>query len=173
MELEPVVALVDAVVEALVAAAQHEHVVLLGQPARTPVVEGLSGGSEQNLGHRPAVVPIEQVVDRREDRLGLDDHARSAAVGTIVDGPVFVVGVGAIVHQFDRETTPSPGNAHDALVEEGLEKPWEEGQDVDVHCTGFRVWWAEPPRVTISCQGLRAVGYGRRVHGLKPLGETG
>ena len=88
----------DPLVDALVTAARERQPRLGGEVARHGLGERHTGWGGDEQARRGGVGRGgDEGVERLAPRLGAHDHARSPAIGRVVDGPVSVVGVFAQV----------------------------------------------------------------------------
>jgi hypothetical protein len=129
--------LANALIDALVAAADEDDAVECGEAAGCGLGKALSLGGEQNDGlfggvaggFRCEVEGFEGFVDG----LGLEDHALAAAKRAVVDGAVAVVGEGPEVVGMGAGDPGTKGSRDDAKVEWAAEKIGEYGEDVEAH----------------------------------------
>ena len=68
-----------------------------------------------------------------EQRLGLEHHAGTAAVGIVVHGMMTVAGVVTEVVQIDAEQAALHGTTQNAVLQRPLEHLGKEREDVDSH----------------------------------------
>src|SRR5216683_482057 len=118
----------DPLIDALIASADQVEVIVAGKLAYQPLVEQFALRREQDhwpfAGARP---------HRFEDRLRLQHHPGTAAIGDIVDLPVAVVGVFAqVMDAQGYEPGGEPPSSH-AAVQRTREHLGKEGQDLDDH----------------------------------------
>src|SRR5262245_45882370 len=130
-DLVPRERVAQALVEALVAAAQEEQALLTGEDPGRGLAEGRAVRGQQDLlvGAVLALAPLDAV----RDRFGLQHHARAAAVGPVVYRAVAVAGE---IPEIDRPDPDAPlplGLTQDARSQVRLERLGEEGEEGDLH----------------------------------------
>ena len=79
---------------------------------------------------------ISELLDYREERLRLHYHALAAAVGFIVDLPVFIVRIVAKVVDAQGEQAVLLRAPHDTLAQWAAAHFWKDRDDVDEHLSG-------------------------------------
>ncbi len=128
---------VDALVDALVAAAEQDDALGGGELVGDGLGIGASlGGEEDDGGFGAAALGAWgelQGVEGVEDGAGLEDHAFATAEGAVVDGAVAVVGEGSEVVQVDAGGTGGEGSGEDAVAQEAFEEAGKDGEDVEAH----------------------------------------
>src|SRR5690606_7856447 len=131
LEIEP---FEDALIEALVVATEEDQPLRPRQIAQPGLLEARSLGREDDLarGFEGRLPSREDGIDRGEDRLGLEDHAGTAAVRPIIDRAVPVRGEVANVGELEVEDARAARPTEDALLDDGLDHPGKDRQDVDM-----------------------------------------
>src|SRR5438105_11305651 len=71
--------------------------------------------------------------DRRQQRLGLHHHARTAPVGTVIHRTVRVGRVSARVFRPDAQEPPTDGSPHDAKLQGHRDHAREQRDHLDLH----------------------------------------
>jgi len=122
-------ALGDALVNALVPPADQHQPGFGGELADEVLVQPPPGRREQES----AAIPRAERLDRREHRLGLEDHPRPAAVGLVVHLAVLVDRVVTQVVHAHVQQTGLDRPPEQALAKWALEDPGEDRDDVDPH----------------------------------------
>src|SRR5690606_22583615 len=112
----------DAFVDALVASAAEDQVLAGCEVAGGRLREDLTRRRGEDDGG-PSGPAASQLIERLTPGLGLHDHARSAAVGRVVDGAVPIV-------------SPVPQVVDVQVQEAGLLRPAEQGQRQPVEVRG-------------------------------------
>ena len=120
--------LADAVVDALVTAAQQREPLAFGELGGDALIEPATAGTEQ----QQRADRVDRL-DGGEDRLGLHQHAGAAAERGVVDRAVHVGGVLADVVAAKVEDTGLAGLAQQARRAEGVDGRREDREDVDAH----------------------------------------
>ena len=126
----------DAVVDALVVAAEDDDVVERREPVGfVLVVADAVGRGVDDL----VVVPLGlEFLDQFEDRFALEDHARFAAEGVVVGGLAAVVGVVVEVMDDDLDQPLLLRAVQDGFVERGGQQFGDDCQDVDAHVSELK-----------------------------------
>jgi hypothetical protein len=135
---------VDALIDAFVAAAEKDDAVKGGElggdglgertALRGEEDDGLAGGGAE--GETLGLGREMEGFDAVEDGLGLEDHALPAAEGTVVDGAVAVVGEGAEILRVDLHETGTDGTGDDAVIERAGEEGGKDGEEIEAHELG-------------------------------------
>jgi hypothetical protein len=131
----------DALVDALVAAADEDDAVAGGEAAGVGLGELAALGREQDDaggGGAGGSGGDGEGFEALEDGLGLEDHAFAAAEGAVVDGAVTVVGEAAEVVDIDLGDAGAEGARDDAVAQDagaggGAEEFGEDGEEVEEH----------------------------------------
>ncbi len=128
---------VDALVDALIAAADEDEAVKADELAGGGLGEGRTlGGEEDNLlagGVAGGFGGDGEGFDGLGEGFGLENHALTAAKGAVVNGAVTVVREAAEVVDLDGDQAPGDGPAEDAVAEDGGEEVGENGDEVEAH----------------------------------------
>ncbi len=128
---------VDALVDALIAAADEDKAVEAGELAGGGLGEGRALGGEQDDllagGVACGFGGDGEGFDSLGEGFGLENHALAAAKGAVVDGAVAVVGEAAKVVDVDGDQPSGDGPAEDAMAEDGGEKVGENGDQIEAH----------------------------------------
>ena len=124
--------LAHAFVDAFIMAADKNNALERGQFARLGLVELGAAGAEQNDAAGLGGLRL-HVLHRGENRLALEQHAGSAAVGLVIDGVMLVGGVIAQLVQRDLRLSAALGASQDRGVERSAQDLGEKGDDVDAH----------------------------------------
>ncbi len=139
-QLDVHMAVDDALVQALVAAAQQRRAGAVGPLAHQRLVDAATSGCEQHdgaCGHARIRARARHRDQRALQRLGQHHHARAAAERAVVDAAVGALGVVAQGPQLHVDLARFVGAARDALRQERREQVGEQRDDVEAH-SGFR-----------------------------------
>ena len=117
----------NALVHILIVAAQQREGLAFGEPRGVRLIEPPPARGQQD--DRTALGL--EGVDRLEERVGLHDHARAAAVRVVVDGAMAVVRVVAEIDNLILYGAGDGGPGRDADRQRAGEELWKDGDDVD------------------------------------------
>jgi hypothetical protein len=129
--------LIDPLVDTLVTTAEEYDARDGGKLMRDGLGEGTALGGEEDDGLLGEIAVGSggdaEVLKALEDRAGLEDHAFTAAKGTIVYGLVTVVGEGAKVVNGDGCDLASESTGEDTVAQKTFEESREDGNNIESH----------------------------------------
>ena len=130
------VKLIDALVDALVAATDEDDAVEVRELAGDGLGEGAALGAEEDDAGAGGAFGLGWDAEGGEglgQRLGLEDHALAAAEGAVIHGAVAVMGEGAQVVRREFDVPLGQSAAEDSVFEEAGEEGGEDGDNVEPH----------------------------------------
>src|SRR4029077_14857395 len=119
--------------------AKHHDSIETGQPRRLDLSEALPLGRYQHDRLRLSrILPYR--VDRLEQRRGLQDHARTAAIRNVVDRAVPVLGELAQVPRANRQHVALNRPCENALRKRRLDHSRKNRDDIESHQNRQNLW---------------------------------
>ena len=123
--------LTDALVDALVVAAENDEVLLQAHLVRDALIEGLPIG--RGIDHLIVVALALEVGDSAVDRLDLQDHPCLPPEGIVIDTAPLIRSVVTDIVDMKLEEALLLGTADDGVLERALEELGHDGEDIYSH----------------------------------------
>ena len=125
---------IDALVHALVMAADEQDAVLVGELLGHRLAKRLARGGEEDGVRR--VIGASKLIEGLKERLALHEHALAAAVGRVVNRTMPVMGPVAQVMGRKLKVARLAGPAHDGQGHDGLEHLGKDAEGLDTNGHG-------------------------------------